>query len=108
MKVSIEKAGSNIIARVEGSIDSKTASDLQQSILNVINDGAKLILDFTNVSFVSSAGLRVLLMVYRQQKAKNGKVILVGVSEDIKDVMFMTGFISFFEITDSLSDALAV
>lgn len=107
MKVSIEKAGANVIARVEGSIDSKTAPDLQQNILNVAGDGAKLVLDFTNVSFVSSAGLRVLLMVYRQQKAKNGKVILVGVSEEIKDVMFMTGFISFFELTDSLDQALA-
>jgi len=50
--------------------------------------------------------LRVLLMVYRQLKAKDGKVVLVGVSDEIKDVMFMTGFITFFEIEETADKAL--
>lgn len=107
MKVTVQETEAAVIAAIEGSIDSKTAPDLQQSILPVINDRNKMILDLTEVTFVSSAGLRVLLMVYRQLKAKDGKVFLVGVSEEIKDVMFMTGFISFFEITPTLQEALA-
>lgn len=106
MKVTINKADTNIVAAIEGSIDSKTAPDLQQAILPVISDTHKVILDLTEVTFVSSAGLRVLLMVYRQLKAKDGKVVLVGVSEEIKDVMFMTGFIAFFEISPSIEEAL--
>lgn len=107
MKVIIKQVDTNIIAAVEGSIDSKTAPDLQQSILPVISDTHKVILDLTEVTFVSSAGLRVLLMVYRQLKARDGKVVLVGVSEEIKDVMFMTGFIAFFDICPSVEEALS-
>ncbi|MVN91231.1 STAS domain-containing protein [Mucilaginibacter aquatilis] len=107
MKVSVKETETAVIASIEGSIDSKTAPDLQQSILPVVNDRNLMVLDLTAVSFVSSAGLRVLLMVYRQLKSNNGKVVLVGVSEEIMDVMFMTGFITFFEIAPTLKEAFA-
>jgi len=107
MNVQFKKSGDVEIAEIEGSIDSKTASDLQQSILDVIAGTSKIILDMTKVAFVSSAGLRVLLMVYRQLKAKDGKIVLVGVSDEIKDVMFMTGFITFFEMEKTPGDALS-
>jgi anti-sigma B factor antagonist len=106
MNITFKKAGDVEIAEIEGSIDSKTAPELQQSILDVIAGTSKIVLDMTKVAFVSSAGLRVLLMVYRQLKGKDGKIVLVGVSEEIRDVMFMTGFISFFEIDKSLDEAL--
>jgi anti-sigma B factor antagonist len=106
MEVSLKKSGDITIVEISGSIDSKTAPDLQQSILDIVPDTNKIILDLTKVSFVSSAGLRVLLMVYRQLKAKDGKVVLVGVSDEIKDVMFMTGFITFFAIEETVDEAI--
>ena len=106
MKVNIKKSGDNDIVEVEGSVDSKTAPDLQEQILAIIPNISNIILDITNVTFISSAGLRVLLMVYRQLKTKDGKIVLVGVSDEIKDVMFMTGFITFFEIKSTVEQAL--
>jgi len=106
MEVSLKKSGDISIVEISGSIDSKTAPDLQQNILDIVADTNKIILDLTKVSFVSSAGLRVLLMVYRQLKAKDGKVVLVGVSDEIKDVMFMTGFITFFAIEETVEVAI--
>jgi len=106
MEVSLKKSGDINIVEISGSIDSKTAPDLQQNILDIVADTNKIILDLTKVSFVSSAGLRVLLMVYRQLKAKDGKVVLVGVSDEIKDVMFMTGFITFFSIEATVDEAI--
>jgi len=106
MEVSLKKSGDISIVEISGSIDSKTAPDLQQNILDIVADTSKIILDLTKVSFVSSAGLRVLLMVYRQLKAKDGKVVLVGVSDEIKDVMFMTGFITFFAIEETVDEAI--
>lgn len=107
MKISEKKSGDIDIIEVEGSIDSKTAPDLQQSAMSIISESNNVVLDITNVTFVSSAGLRVLLMVYRNLKAKNGKVVLVGVSEEIQEVMHMTGFINFFEISPTLAEGLA-
>ena len=73
-----------------------------------VSETNNVLLDHTKVDYVSSAGLRVLLMIYRQIKSKNGKVILVGVSEEIRDVMSMTGFINFFEIADNIDNALKI
>src|ERR1700679_4312830 len=106
MKVLLKKSAGIDVVEIEGSIDSKTAPDLQESILGIIAGTDKIILDLTKVSFVSSAGLRVLLMVYRQLKTKDGKVVLVGVSDEIKDVMFMTGFITFFAIDETVEQAI--
>lgn len=106
MKIDINIENSILIITIEGSIDSKTASEVQQKILEASADSDNVIIDLTKVDFVSSAGLRVLLMVYRQIKAKNGKVILVGVSEEITEVMSMTGFINFFEIVETVKKAL--
>ena len=106
MIVGIRTKENVVIITIEGSIDSKTAGGLQEQIMEKVSETNNALLDFSQVDFVSSAGLRVLLMVYRQIKSKNGKVMLVGVSDEIKDVMSMTGFINFFRITDTVDSAL--
>ncbi|MEL7586396.1 MAG: STAS domain-containing protein [Prolixibacteraceae bacterium] len=106
MNVITETIGEAVLISVTGSIDSRTAGDLQTQIMGRVSETSHAVLDLSAVSFVSSAGLRVLLMVYRQIKAKDGKVILVGISEEIRDVMAMTGFINFFMISDTIDDAL--
>jgi anti-sigma B factor antagonist len=68
----------------------------------------KIILEMTQVPYMSSAGLRVLLAVYRQMTAQNGQVVLVGLVEEIKDTMSVTGFLDFFTTADSLEEAFAV
>lgn len=108
MNVNIKTDGNIVIISIEGSIDSKTAGDLQSQIMEKVSETNNVLLDLTKVDYVSSAGLRVLLMIYRQIKSKNGKVILVGVSEEIRDVMSMTGFINFFEITNNINNALKI
>jgi len=50
--------------------------------------------------------LRMLLLIYRQATAKEGRVVLVGLSDEIKDTMTMTGFLKFFVIADSLQNGL--
>lgn len=107
MNVTLHTTNNILILTIEGSIDSKTAGDLQNQIMDSVADAKNIIMNLSAVEFLSSAGLRILLMVYRQLKARNGKIILVGVSEDIRDVMEMTGFINFFEIHQTLEHAYA-
>jgi len=105
MNVTLHTTNNVLILTIQGSIDSKTAGDLQNQIMDSVADAKNIIMNLSAVEFLSSAGLRILLMVYRQLKARNGKIILVGVSEDIRDVMEMTGFINFFEIHQTLEQA---
>jgi anti-sigma B factor antagonist len=58
-------------------------------------------LDMTKVDYLSSAGLRLLLLTYREVTAARGKVVLLGVSREIQTVMSHTGFLSFFVLSDS-------
>jgi len=102
MKVTESIVENIAIINVEGSIDSKTAKEFETTALAAITSQVQVIIDLTKVEFLSSAGLRVLLMIYRQIKAQSGKVVLVGVSEEIQEVMSNTGFINFFSIAETL------
>jgi anti-sigma B factor antagonist len=66
----------------------------------------KMILDMSEVAYMSSAGLRMLLVMYRTIISKSGKVVLVGLSEDIRDTMSMTGFLDFFTYFETLDEGL--
>ena len=106
MNVAISNKNNVVIITVEGSIDSKTAGEFQSTIMDGVSGTNKVILDLSKVNFVSSAGLRLLLMIYRQITSRKGKVVLVGVSEEISDIMEMTGFIKFFAFSDTMDEAL--
>lgn len=107
MRVSIKSAKEIVLIELEGSLDGKTAPEVQKQVLPSAEGQNKVILDLTRVNYISSAGLRVLLLLYRQLKAKGGKIALVGMSEEIKDVMSNTGLLNFFLIADSLDGGIA-
>ncbi|GAB4029221.1 anti-sigma factor antagonist [Spirosoma gilvum] len=107
MNVTSSTVESITILEATGSIDSKTAPEFERMALTAIQGQSEVLLDLTNVDFLSSAGLRVLLMIYRQVKAKNGKVVLVGTSEEILDIMANTGFLSFFLTAATLEEGIA-
>lgn len=107
MNIETRIDGENIIATVSGEIDGKSAPEVQTELLSALQSGNRLLVDMKGVSYLSSAGLRMLLLLYRQIAAKKGKVVLVGVSEEIRDTMAMTGFINFFTLADTKSAGLS-
>ncbi|MCL1470588.1 anti-sigma factor antagonist [Argonema antarcticum] len=90
------------VVEMAGDIDASTASAVQEKVLPLAQPGSKIILDMTQVPYTSSAGLRFLLSLYRQVTGNDGKLVLVGVSEQIQDTMSITGFIDFFTRCDTL------
>lgn len=107
MEIKINSIENGHIVIIEGEIDSSSASEVTETIIPLATEKSKIILDMTKVDYMSSAGLRTLLSIHRQAIAKNGKLTLVGLSEDIKDTMSVTGFLNFFTVNDSLENALA-
>ncbi|MCM8756505.1 MAG: STAS domain-containing protein [Candidatus Omnitrophica bacterium] len=104
MEIEIEKKERFTIVRLIGNLDSNTSPQAQAKILPLASNQCYLALDMSRCNYVSSAGLRVLLMLAKQFKAQGGRLGLVGVCEEIKDVMEMTGFINFFEMYNKLED----
>jgi anti-sigma B factor antagonist len=95
-----------VVAIVElmGDIDGSNASKVQAEVLPVAESNRRMILDMTQVPYMSSAGLRMLLSVYRQVLAKEGKVVLVGLAEELQDTMSVTGFLDFFTTCNTLDE----
>ena len=104
MKIS-EQEGIKVVA-IEGALDGNTVNDAQAGCTPLLGNKTKLVLDLKNCVYISSAGLRLLLMVAKTLAAQAGVLVLSGVCAEIMDVMEMTGFSSFFKTYDSVSAAV--
>ena len=100
------KDGHTII-ELEGSLDSNTVEQAQGKIMPLIVSKSCMILDLTKCNYVSSAGLRLLLMVAKQLTSQEGWLTLTCVCEEVKDVMEMTGFSGFFQAYPTVDEAIA-
>jgi anti-sigma B factor antagonist len=97
------------VLEVTGAIDGSSAPELRDAILGATEGGKRLLLDLHGVHFMSSAGLRVMLLLHRQLQQNDGRVVLVGLLDPIYDAMDATGFLKYFETAvdiDSGAEAL--
>ena len=92
MNINKTQSGEKITLTLSGRLDTTTAPKLQEALIPEFDSAKHVELDFAGLAYVSSAGLRVLLMGEKTAKAKGAKMSLVNVSADIKEVFEMTGF----------------
>ncbi|MDR3130337.1 MAG: STAS domain-containing protein [Treponema sp.] len=92
MTIAKEQAGETIVFALEGRLDTTTAPELQEVLIPEFEKAKHIRLDFSQLIYVSSAGLRVLLMGEKTAQAKGAKMTLVNVSREIQDIFEMTGF----------------
>jgi anti-sigma B factor antagonist len=107
MDVNVATRQNAQVVTIAGEIDGSTAPQAQEVILAQAAPGARVILDMDGVTYMSSAGLRMLLVAYRTINGNGGKIVLVGLSGDLKDTMSVTGFLDFFTCYDTLDAGVA-
>lgn len=107
MNIELEEVDGVTVATLFGELDSRTAPLVQEKLLILPKADGKALLDMSGVGYISSAGLRSLLMLYRQMAANDGRVALVGLAENIRDVMSVTGFLEFFDDYVTLEEGVA-
>lgn len=90
-----------------GSLDGSTVNAAQETIMPQLTGKTGMVLDMKGCTYVSSAGLRLLLMAAKQVTAQGGLLALSGLCPEIKDVMEMTGFSGFFKSFDTAEAAVA-
>ena len=106
MELKVDKKSGITVIGIIGDLDGSSAETAQKEISENIAPGCSLIFNMEKCTFISSAGLRVLLVSAKHIKRENGKGALAGLSGDIKDVMEMTGFDHIFNNYDTISKAI--
>jgi anti-sigma B factor antagonist len=107
MDVEIREKEGVTIVKLRGELERQTVPDVQETLMPLIRPGCKILIDMSQVSYISSAGLRIFLLFYRQVDGENGRIALAGLQEMIHDTMSITGFLDFFETYATLSEGLA-
>lgn len=107
MEISQDIVDGKIVVSLSGRIDSTAAVEFEEQLITIIDQGNNVMaVDFLNVQFISSAGLRVLLLAAKKVKPYNGKLHLCNMSKDVREVFDISGFSSIFDIHGSVSDAV--
>lgn len=93
MSLKIEKKinGDDTVVELEGKLDTTTAPELDESLAGIVDTVKSLVLDFSKLEYISSAGLRVILKTHKSVSA-NGNMKLIGVNDSIMEVFDITGF----------------
>lgn len=102
MKIDKTLNGDQIIINVEGHLDTNTSPQLE-SVLNEILDGKRvnLVIDFSKLEYLSSAGLRVLLTAQKKTNEVVGNLVIKHVNQTIMEVFRLTGFSEFLTIDNN-------
>jgi anti-sigma B factor antagonist len=95
------------VISLSGDLDSRSAPAVQDKMTALLPANSRVLLDFTGVPYVSSAGLRTMLLVYRQAQCVDSTVALVGLSAELKSVLAATGFLDFFVVADNVQAGIS-
>lgn len=98
--------GVTVLAPV-GRIDSNSAREVEEVLLPLFDASAPVLVDFGELTYISSAGLRVLLLAARRSKATGIPLSLAGMSKPVDEVFRISGFAKLFKIHPDRTAALA-
>ena len=99
MEIKKNQSGDSLVVEIIGRLDAATAPQLEKELNSSLEGIKTLTLDFANLEYIASAGLRVLLVAQKRMN-KQGSMTIKNVSNEVKEVLDMTGFINFLNIEE--------
>jgi len=107
LTMNVDEIDKKIVVRLEGRIDAATAPLLERK-LNHLLEGKHhhVLLDFTQVEYMSSAGMRVLLSTTKKLKAHKGHLVLFALTEEVAEIVRLAGFDKILHLCSSEKEAL--
>jgi anti-anti-sigma factor len=107
LDIASETHGETRVLRLSGRLDTETSADFELAAHDLTAAGEKrFVVDLSGISYVSSAGLRVLLSLGKQLSGSGGTLGLCGLSDSVRQVFDLSGFSRLFNISPDLSAAL--
>ncbi len=96
-----------VLIAPSGRLDSNTAVDFEKQLLARLDSAPSLVLDLGDLEYVSSAGLRVILMAAKKIRQGQGRMLLCALRPHIREVFEISGFMAIFEVHPDRAAALA-
>ncbi|MBA4191761.1 MAG: anti-anti-sigma factor [Planctomycetaceae bacterium] len=102
------KHDQNIVVALTGRLDVLASSELETRLLTAIENGVKtLVLDVAALEYISSAGLRVLIVVAKKVRADGGDMVFASAGPNIMKILEISGFTKMFKMVASPNDVLS-
>ena len=98
MNITIREEGGKLIATLEGRLDTVAAEQAGKDLAPLNNNTSHdIVIDCTKLEYISSSGLRIFLDVLQHAEETGGHVYIKGITDDVRNVFAITGFINLFE-----------
>ena len=107
MEIGERRDGDILILSPAGRIDNDTSADFQTKLLAALTPGAAVLVDFSRVEYISSAGLRALMMGSKQAKATKGRLAVAALGPVVKEIFEISRFSLVVEVFDTAEHGLA-
>lgn len=106
MEILTEKQSNALVFVISGRLDGSTAPDLQDTMMSQLDTAPAIVVDCAALDYISSAGLRVLLLATKECKKARRPFGLCGLQEEVREVFKLSGFSSIIDTFDSREQAL--
>lgn len=105
LELSTRRLGDRAVVSVSGEVDLETATQLGEHALDAVRTvSPRIVLDLTDVTFMDSTGLKVLVSVDRRAQLAGGSVVLVGAAPPVLRILTLTGLDQVFTLLASIED----
>jgi len=107
MEITEKKEEQGLILSLHGRLDANAASQAEERLKAVVGRGEiKLALNLSDVDYISSAGLQVLLKLLKEIDSREGRLVLCHLSQYVREIFDLTGFSAIFTVLESCDEAL--
>ena len=108
MELQESKVGSFCTVSITGRLDTSNFGELEKKLLGLMDKGEKeIVVNCAGLVYVSSSGLRVLLMILKKIAAVGGKFYLCSLQDNIREIFEISGFTSIFKIFNTVDEAVS-
>lgn len=108
MQLTINSSDGVTVIKIEGNLDTQTSTEAQEELDRIVGDGArKLLIDFADLAYISSAGLRILLATAKKLSTDQGEMRMCNMNDVVKEVFEVSGFSTIFKVFPTDSEAMS-
>lgn len=108
MEIAKKEKDGVVMVALTGRLDAPSAGDTEAELNALVEQETRLLIDLKGLEYISSAGLRVLLVIAKQIRKNNGKMCLCSLTETVSEVFEISGFLAIFDIAETEEEAVGM